>query len=57
MKILNFGFIANLHEYIYASDLIISFAVRSTMYESMVSMVYSIPSVYTNNQQTKYLFM
>jgi UDP-N-acetylglucosamine--N-acetylmuramyl-(pentapeptide) pyrophosphoryl-undecaprenol N-acetylglucosamine transferase len=39
----NVGFIDNLHEYIYASDLIISLAGRSTMDESMV---YRVPGIF-----------
>src|ERR687891_178335 len=37
------GFLDNLHEYIYASDLVISLAGRSTMDESMV---YGIPGIF-----------
>jgi UDP-N-acetylglucosamine--N-acetylmuramyl-(pentapeptide) pyrophosphoryl-undecaprenol N-acetylglucosamine transferase len=37
------GFVYNLHEYIYASDLIISLAGRSTMDESMA---YSVPGIF-----------
>ena len=37
------GFVDNLHEYIYASDLIISLAGRSTMDESMA---YSVPGIF-----------
>jgi UDP-N-acetylglucosamine--N-acetylmuramyl-(pentapeptide) pyrophosphoryl-undecaprenol N-acetylglucosamine transferase len=37
------GFVDNLHEYIYASDLIISLAGRSTIDESMV---YGIPGIF-----------
>jgi UDP-N-acetylglucosamine--N-acetylmuramyl-(pentapeptide) pyrophosphoryl-undecaprenol N-acetylglucosamine transferase len=37
------GFVDNLHEYIYASDLIISLAGRSTMDESMV---YGVPGIF-----------
>lgn len=37
------GFIANLHEYIYSSDLVISLAGRSTMDESMA---YGIPGIF-----------
>ena len=56
MKILYFGFTDNLHECIYASNLIISFAGqdgRSTIDTSMESMAYSIPGIYINNRQTK----
>jgi UDP-N-acetylglucosamine--N-acetylmuramyl-(pentapeptide) pyrophosphoryl-undecaprenol N-acetylglucosamine transferase len=39
----NVGLVNNLHEYIYASDLVISLAGRSTMDESMV---YGIPGIF-----------
>jgi UDP-N-acetylglucosamine--N-acetylmuramyl-(pentapeptide) pyrophosphoryl-undecaprenol N-acetylglucosamine transferase len=37
------GYVPNLHEYIYASDLVISLAGRSTMDESIV---YNIPGIF-----------
>ncbi|HYY71251.1 MAG TPA: glycosyltransferase, partial [Nitrososphaeraceae archaeon] len=37
------GYVPNLHEYIYASDLLISLAGRSTMDESIV---YNIPGIF-----------
>jgi UDP-N-acetylglucosamine--N-acetylmuramyl-(pentapeptide) pyrophosphoryl-undecaprenol N-acetylglucosamine transferase len=39
----NVGFVENLHEYIYASDLVISLAGRSTMDESMA---YGVPGIF-----------
>jgi len=39
----NIGFVDNLHEYIYASDLVISLAGRSTMDESMA---YGVPGIF-----------
>jgi UDP-N-acetylglucosamine--N-acetylmuramyl-(pentapeptide) pyrophosphoryl-undecaprenol N-acetylglucosamine transferase len=39
----NLGFVDNLHEYIYASDLVISLAGRSTMDESLV---YGTPGIF-----------
>jgi UDP-N-acetylglucosamine--N-acetylmuramyl-(pentapeptide) pyrophosphoryl-undecaprenol N-acetylglucosamine transferase len=38
-----FGYVPNLHEYIYASDLLISLAGRSTMDESIV---YNVPGIF-----------
>jgi UDP-N-acetylglucosamine--N-acetylmuramyl-(pentapeptide) pyrophosphoryl-undecaprenol N-acetylglucosamine transferase len=42
-NIINIGFVDNLHEYIYASDLVISLAGRSTIDESMV---YQTPGIF-----------
>jgi UDP-N-acetylglucosamine--N-acetylmuramyl-(pentapeptide) pyrophosphoryl-undecaprenol N-acetylglucosamine transferase len=42
-NIINLGFVNNLHEYIYASDLVISLAGRSTIDESIV---YKTPGIF-----------
>jgi UDP-N-acetylglucosamine--N-acetylmuramyl-(pentapeptide) pyrophosphoryl-undecaprenol N-acetylglucosamine transferase len=42
-NIINLGFVNNLHEYIYASDLVVSLAGRSTIDESLV---YKTPGIF-----------
>ena len=42
-NIINLGFVNNLHEYIYASDLVVSLAGRSTIDESII---YKTPGIF-----------
>jgi UDP-N-acetylglucosamine--N-acetylmuramyl-(pentapeptide) pyrophosphoryl-undecaprenol N-acetylglucosamine transferase len=42
-SIINLGFVSNLHDYIYASDLVVSLAGRSTIDESIV---YKTPGIF-----------